>query len=73
MLIGWSPYSEMLSNHKERNAKFIVVMMEAMQVKLLLLVEKLSETEIYQIFCNFTKISVVNCSSLANSEILNNQ
>ena len=36
MLIGYSPYSQMLSTYKEANIKFIPVRMEAMRVKLLL-------------------------------------
>ena len=35
-LIGCSAYSQMLSNHKETNIKFIAVKMETLQVKLLL-------------------------------------
>ena len=35
-LIGCSPYSKMLSNHKEANTKLIAVTMEALHLKLLL-------------------------------------
>ena len=42
MLIGYSPYSQMLSNYKEANIKFIPIAMEAMRVKLFLKVKKLS-------------------------------
>ena len=63
----------MLVNHREANTKFIAITNEALQIKLLLQVKKLSETKISQIFTKFTKSSEANCSSLANYQMFSNQ
>ena len=59
-LVGCSPCSQMLSNHKEANTKFIAIMMEALQVKLYFNRKRN--------FCRqkFLKFSAANGSSLGD-------
>ena len=73
-LIGCFPYSQMLGNHNEANTKFIACHHDGSTAgKTSTLVKELLETEISRIFIKFTKISLVNCSFLANSQMLSNQ
>ena len=56
---------EMLTYHEEANTKFIAITMEVLQANLLFYVQKVLQTHFSRTLSQLTKISVVNCSSLA--------